>query len=299
MQLRSISRARIGLIIIALSAAMTGAGTSAASPASNQALALPTPSAFVSNLDLECFKTDTFTPPPLTTPLVLSHLNPVLANLPREQVTLGPRTQLCAPVAKNGRIPPPGVVDFVRFVDLSCYQIRGANVNFPLVLSHLNPLLSTLPRRQLTMTVPDQLCLPVVKNNLIPPPEVLNLVRYIDLKCYITQPQVPLNIGLNLAQLNPILDGIPRADVRVRENRQLCVPVRKNNQEIPPEVLRIVQWVDIEKFDIVAPPLAAPINLRLQHINPLLTGLPVEPATLLGPAQLGLPMAKNGVIPPG
>jgi len=296
MHLRSIRRVRLGLIIIALSAAMTG--TSAATPAASQALALPTPLAFVSNLDLECFKTDPITPP-LTTPLVLSHLNPVLANLPRETVTLGPRTQLCAPVAKNGRIPPNGVLEFVRNVDLSCYQIQGATTNFGLVLSHLNPLLSTLPRRQIGLVAPAELCLPVIKNNVIPPPEVLNLVRYIDLKCYRTNPQLPLDIALNLTQLNPVLSGIPRADVRVRENRQLCVPVRKNNQEIPPEVLRIVQWIDIEKFDIIAPALPTIISVRLQHINPLLTGLPIEPARLLSRVQLGLPMAKNGAIPPG
>ena len=294
MRLRSIGR--IGLITIALSATLTGIGT--ATPATNQALALPTPLAFVSNLDLECFKTDPFQPA-VSAPIVLSHLNPVLANLPRESVTLGPRTQLCAPVAKNGRIPPPGVLDFVRFVDLSCYQIRGATLNFPLVLSHLNPLLSTLPRQSVRLIAPDQLCLPVIKNNVVPPPEVLNLVRYIDLKCYVIQPQVPLNIGLNLAQLNPVLGNIPRADVRVVENRQLCVPVRKNEQVIPPEVLNIVRWIDLEKFDIIAPPLPTTISLRLQHINPLLANLPAEPARLTGAAQLGLPVAKNGVIPPG
>lgn len=297
MHLRSIGRARLGLIIIALLATVTGTG--AASPASSQALTLPTPLAFVSNLDLECFKTDPFTPPPLTTPLVLSHLNPALANLPREAVTLGPRTQLCAPVAKNNRIPPPGVLEFIRFVDLSCYQIRGATTNVPLVLSHLNPQLANLPRRQVNLVVPEQLCLPVIKNNVLPPPEVLNLVRYIDLKCYRTERQVPLDIGLHLTQLNRVLTGIPPADVRVRENRQLCVPVQKNNQVIPPEVLRIVRWIDIEKFDIVAPPLPSIISLRLQHINPLLANLPAEPARLTGASQFGLPMAKNGLIPPG
>lgn len=87
----------------------------------------------------------------MTTPLVLSHLNPALADLPREAVTLGPRTQLCAPVAKNNRIPPPEVLEFIRFVDLACYQIRGATANFPLVFSHLNPQLRDLPRRQIVL----------------------------------------------------------------------------------------------------------------------------------------------------
>lgn len=177
----------------------------ATTPATNQALALPTPLAFVSNLDLECFKTDPFQPP-ASAPIVLSHLNPVLANLPRESVTLGPRTQLCAPVAKNGRIPPPGVLDFVRFIDL---------------------------------------------------------------KCYVIQPQASLNIGLNL-------------DIGPRNVAE-----------------RQVELGHLEKFDIIAPPLPATISLRLQHINPLLANLPAEPARLTGAAQLGLPVAKNGVIPPG
>lgn len=110
---------------------------------------------------------------------------------------------------------------------------------------------------------------------------------------------MPLDIGLHLTQLNRVLGTIPPTDVRVRENRQLCVPVQKNNQAIPPEVLRIVRWIDIEKFDIVAPPLPSIIGLRLQHINPLLANLPVEPARLTARHQLGLPMAKNGLIPPG
>jgi hypothetical protein len=252
---------------------------------------------FVSNLDLECFKTDPFTPPPTT--LTLTHLNPVLANLPRETVTIGPRVQLCAPVAKNNRIPPPTSLPFVRFVDLSCYQISGPAVNFPLTVGHLNPLLTTLPRRNIVMVNPELLCLPVIKNGVVPPPDVLRLVQFIDLKCYRTSPNNSLGIGLNLTQLNPVLGNIPPANVSVLQNRRLCVPVQKNNQQIPPDVLNIVRWVDIELFDISTPPLPTPVGLTLQHINPLLTNLPAEHALLTAGIQLGLPVAKNGMIPPG
>jgi hypothetical protein len=288
-------RTRIGLMVVALLTSVIGIGS--ATPAASQVQAFPTPLDFVSNLDLECFKTDPFTPPPAN--LVLSHLNPVLAGFPRVPVTLGPRVQLCAPVFKNNAVPPASVLQFVRFVDLSCYQVNTtASSQIPLVVSHLNPLLRDLPRREITLFGPTQLCLPVVKNDVFPPAEVLRLVQFIDLLCYRTSPQVPLDIGLRLTQLNPVLGNIPPADVRVRENRQFCVPVQKNNQLIPDEVLRIVRWVDIEKFDIIAPPLPSVISLRLRHINPLLAGFPVEPARLLGAEQLGLPMAKNGVIPP-
>lgn len=296
MSRRSMGRTRIGLAVVVLIAAIVGVGATA--PASGQVPTLPTPKDFVSHLDLECFGTNPGHPP-VPASLGLSHLNPVLGNLPRFEVNLGERTQLCVPVAKNDRIPPPGVLEFVRFVDLSCYRTTGPTAGMPLVLSHLNPLLTGLPRKQVKLLAPEQVCLPVIKNDVLPPAEVLRLVRYIDLACYRTDPPVPLNIGLKLTQLNPVLGQVPPASVGVRENRQLCVPVRKNNQTIPTDVLNIVRWIDLEKYDISAQALPAPINLKLRHINPLLGNTPVETAALVGRQQLALPVAKNGAIPPG
>jgi hypothetical protein len=281
-----------------MAAALIGTAAVGSAAPATKAAALPSPIQFVSNLDLECFGTSAYTPPPLTSPLTLSHLNPVLVNQPRWTVTsLGPRTQLCSPVAKNGKIPPNNVLPFIRFVDLSCYRIGGPTINVPLVLDHLNPVLSHLPRRQVTVVAPEQLCVPVIKNNSLPPADVLRLVQYIDLVCFRETPPVPMNESLRLTQLNPVLAPLPDADVRVTSNRQLCVPVRKNQQVIPDDILKIVQWIDLEKFDIIAPSLPA-IELRLRHINPLLTGLPIEPATLVSRQQLAVPVAKNGNIPP-
>ena len=270
----------------------------AATPVEPQALPLPSPNRFVSNVDLECFRTNPYTPPPLPTALVTRHLNPVLAGLPTEVTPLGVREKLCVPVAKNNVIPPPGVVDFVRFVDLSCYRTTGTNVNFPLNLRHLNPLLTTLPPRNVVITIPQHLCVPVIKNNVVPPPEVRQLVSFIDLKCYLEQPQASLNLPLNLRHLNPVFTGLAAHDVRVTLNRQLCVPVQKNSQPIPPAVLNIVRWLDLEMFDIVTPALTTPVSLTIRHINPLLANLPPEPVTIQQAIQLGLPMAKNGLIPP-
>lgn len=287
------SLSRIGVAVLILFAALAG---TAATP---KAPALPSAKEFVPHLDLECFQTSPYTPPPLPDPIVLSHLNPVLADQPRWTVdTLGPRSQLCSPVAKNDVLPPEGVLDFVRFVDVSCYRIGGPALDVTLKLNHLNPQLAHLPTKVVTVGAPQQLCVPVVKNESVPPDEVLRLVRYIDLVCYREAPPVSLDISLRLTQLNKELSSIPPTKVGVRENRQLCVPVRKNDQEIPDDVLRVVRYIDLEKYDIVAQPMDR-LELKLHHINPLLADLPAEPAILLAHQQLALPVAKNGNFPPG
>lgn len=142
-----------------------------------------------------------------------------------------------------------------------------------------------------------QLCAPVAKNKVIPPPEVLAFIRFVDLSCYrITGPAV--NRTLALRHLNPVLGEIPPADVRVANARQLCVPVQKAGDAIPTDVFGIVRWVDLEKFDIVAPAIPA-MTLTLTHLNPVLAHLPPEPATLTARQQLAVPVAKNGMVPPG
>ncbi len=183
-------------------------------------------------------------------------------------------------------------------VDLSCYAIQGINVNRPLNLKQLNPVLAGLAPQNVVMTVPQQLCVPVIKNGNTPPPDVLALVKYIDLKCYAITPPYNPNFPLTLTQLDPVLAGVPPQHAVMQNSRQLCVPVQKNNQAIPPSVLNIVRWIDLEKFDLAVAPPTPVITLRLNHINPLLSGLPTETATISGPFQLAVPVAKNGVIPP-
>lgn len=266
------------------------------------ALALPTPKDLTAFLDLECYRTTPYLPPAVT--LTVRHINPVLGALPAETVTLGRREQLCVPVAKNAQTPPSPALDFIRYVDLACYNITGATVNTGLVLGHLNPLFQNLPRTQISMNTPQQLCVPVVKNNAVPPAEVLALVRYIDLKCYGITPNTPLNQFVTLRQLNPVLTGvIPTHTGQVLYARQLCVPVQKAGDTIPPAVLNVVRWIDLEKFDMNVSPSPLPgtvvISLGLRHIDPVLAGVPAGTATLAGVDQLALPVAKNGNLPPG
>lgn len=279
--------------------ALTTAGLSAAAPASGdpQAQALPTPLRFVSNLDLECFRTDPYQPP--TTSIFTKHINPVLTDLPAETVTLGTREQFCVPVAKNGVLPPQDVLPFIEYVDLSCYKIQGITVNRTLNLRHLNPQLQGLPSKNIVITTPQQLCVPVIKNGVYPPPEIKDLVAYIDIKCYLAQPQTPMNKVLRLSHLNPVLSHLAPHDAVVTYNRQLCVPVQKNNQAIPTEVFNIIRYIDLEKYDIQTPVLPAPVSLTIEHINPSLSWLPRETVTMQAANQIMLPVAKNNVIPPG
>ncbi|MEV0234480.1 hypothetical protein [Nonomuraea sp. NPDC050786] len=261
------------------------------------ALALPTPKEFVSNLDLECFKTTSYQPPATT--LVLRHLNPVLGNLPTVQVTLGQREQLCVPVAKNNRIPPANVLDFVRFVDLSCYRVTGPSINQKLALRHLNPVLQNVPGITVTLNMPQHLCVPVAKNGMVPAPDILRVISHIDLLCYAHLPNPSMNMPLTLTQLNPVLvNQIPTGTAQVTAARQLCVPVQKANDAIPSDVLDVVRWIDLEKFDISSPAIS-PVPLTLKHLNPVLGNLPAEELRLTGAAQLAVPVSKNGIVPPG
>lgn len=265
---------------------------------------LPPPSKFVPQLDLKCYKiVDSI--PSLGISLTLTHLNPVLRGmgLPPEQVGVTQPQELCVPVAKNNQIPDPTVLPFIQWVDLACYGLDAPAVpSVPLTLSHLNPVLQGfgLPDELVKLTTPRQLCLPVIKNNGVPPPAVMRLVQFIDLKCYdFSTDPAPVNVPLSLAHLNPVLRGmgLPVEQVTMTVPQQLCVPVAKNNQAIPPDVLNIVQWIDLKKYEIAAASTMSPVALTIRHINPLLVNRPAEQIRLIGPSQLGVPVAKNGKVP--
>jgi hypothetical protein len=263
------------------------------------ALLLPGPNQFVSGLDLECFDTQG---PALNITVQLTHLNPVLVQLglPPHPVVIRELRQTCVPVQKNGVAPQPAALPFIRQVDLACYRVEAAPITpKALVLKHLNPVLANVPAHMVTLTQPDQLCLPVAKNGVIPTQDILRLIQFIDLECYNTDPGAHPSLTLNLKQLNPQLNVIaPHNMTLVASPRQMCVPVRKNNQAIPADVLAIVRWVDLEKF--AASPLVfiPPVNVTLSHLNPLFTAQPPVTVTLRQASALQLPVSKNGAVPP-
>lgn len=208
-------------------------------------------------------------------------------------------------VALPGKVlaqPLPSPAAFVRFLDVRCYRIPNQPpLNVNLQLDHLNPVLRSygLPSEHVLLQEPQDLCVPVQKEGLVPPPNVLPFIQYVDWKCYgISGPS--LDLPLRLDQLNPITDAIfGPTDVIVREPEQLCVPVAKNDRIPPPDVLRLIQWLDVECYRVDAPPIF-PHPIWLTHLNPLFAGIPREEAYIDGPApaQLCVPVAKNRRIPP-
>jgi hypothetical protein len=263
---------------------------------------LPSPANFVRNLDVRCYQIPN--QPPLNVPLQLTHLNPVFQQmgLPPENVVLGQPNQLCVPVAKNNQFPPADTLPFIRFVDWKCYQIQGPQLNVPLQLNQLNPVTAGMfgPALQVIVREPQQLCVPVVKNGQVPPPDVLRLVQWLDVKCYRIETPSPAGGAIQLTHLNPLLAGIPPQVTQfVGPNPiQLCVPVAKNNQTPPPDVLNHVRFSDVLCYRLQGPSLNQVLNL--QHLNPVLRAmnLPPENVPVTLTEKLCVPVAKNGQFPP-
>lgn len=276
------------------------AALAAAAPHPAQAQALPTPFQTVSGLDLECYRTPG---PSLDRGLMLTHLNRVLVDLglPPHQVTIRELAQTCVPVRKNNSGPAPAALPFDSQIDLACYRIDADPLPTPVSinLNHLNPVLANLPTHNVVLHRPVQLCVPVAKNGILPPPAPLALAQFVDLECYETAPGMHPMFTVGLTQLNPQLTQIPPHPMTLAvEPRQLCVPVRKNNQFIPQPILDIVRWIDLEKFAANPPVQIAPVNVQLSHLNPLFTDLPPVNVVLQQAIALMVPVAKNAHFPP-
>jgi hypothetical protein len=291
---------RLGAMVTGIAALAALALTTGEKTVSAQ-VALPTPLRFVSQLDLKCYRTPSTVA--INQPLTVRHLNPLLQQLPPEYVIVRELQETCVPVAKNNAIPDASVLPFARYVDLACYRIDApaAPPGVNLTLTHLNPVLRQMgvPVESVTLGKAQQLCVPVAKNNLVPPADIRRLVQHIDLKCHDVTPPYNLNRVLNIRHLNPLLANLPPENNAVTARQRLCLPVSKNNQPIPPDVLNIIRWLDLEKFQVQAPQLPSPVPLTLRHLNPLLVNWPASQVSLLQASSLLVPVAKNNVIPPG
>lgn len=297
---RALSRARFiagGAFLAATAALLCPTGEPAAQPTTE---ALPTPKDFVSGLDLECFATQG---PSLNFSLQLTHLNPVLIamGLPPHQVTIRELTETCVPVMKNGVSPPTSALPFIQHVDFACYRIEAQPISTSplLTLAHLNPVLAQFPRHNVKLVQPDELCLPVMKNNVLPPAEVQSLVRFLDLECWRVSEDPHSIFTLALRQLNPQLGNIPQHNMTLDTSpRKLCVPVRKNQQAIPDASLNIIRWVDLERFTARPPVTINPVTVVLNHLNPMFTTLPPITVVLQTAQALMVPVSKNNNNPP-
>jgi hypothetical protein len=262
---------------------------------------LPSPRAFVSNLDLECYRPATTTPP-LVDSLIINHLNPVLneMGIKREKIAVGALDEVCVPVTKNKKVPPALPLRYLSYTDLACYKAKSEKpLDVRLHLTHLNPVLREMGISDADVVTGrlEQLCTPVQKKGADVPAYAKRLVEHIDVACYRIETQSS-PFGLRLDHQNPLLSSYPEHHVKVRQARHLCLPVAKNDKLPPDDILKIVRWIDLEKFPIEDSAGATPLNLVLTHLNPLFADVSPFVVYAPRPSSLMVPVAKNSQFPP-
>jgi hypothetical protein len=270
-------------------------------PLAATAQALPPVGSFVSYLDVRCYKIPN--QPPLNLPLQLDHLNPLFVEkgFPTEHVNVQSPQELCVPVAKNGNYPPADTLPFIRYVDWKCYGITGPSLDYQLHVDHLNPVIRQMfgPGDDIWVREPQQVCVPVMKNNAAPPAEVRRLVQWLDVKCYRAESTYPAAGAITLNHLNPLFSAAAAEVAKITgPAQQLCVPVAKNGRIPPSEVLTHVAYSDVLCYPLSGLPLNKQLTLR--HLNPVLIdlGLPAEFVPVTESTKLCVPVAKDGRFPP-
>ncbi|HYO15350.1 MAG TPA: hypothetical protein VE685_19300 [Thermoanaerobaculia bacterium] len=147
---------------------------------------------------------------------------------------------------------------------------------------------------------PEQLCVPVAKNLNVPPPAVLELVQWLDVKCYRVESHQVVNGPIRLTHLNPLFANLPPefTEFLQAQPTQLCVPVAKNGKFPPHHVYNHVAYSDVLCYNLRGLPLNR--DLRLDHLNPVLRemGLPPEFVFVGDAEELCVPVAKEDFFPP-
>jgi hypothetical protein len=253
-------------------------------------------------IDLACYKAESEMSQQAD--LQLEHLNPVLQKmgLPPEEVFMLELDQLCVPVMKNGAEPPDSVRWLVEHVDVACYDIESMSgvEQFDLHLNHLNPVLQEmgLEWQDIVAYRPNQLCVPVMKEDQMPPEEALEIIQWIDFEKYAVAPLSNTRpIKLMLQHLNPLFQNSREFYVEMLENEELAVPVEKKTKPVGhPRV----EYLDLTCHRVegeVRPPVD---ELTIRHLNPVLQemGFEREHVKLSEMEQLCVPVAKNEYYPP-
>ena len=271
-----------------------------------EAMALPlSPLRWVTNLDERCY----LPLPPAPTAGVavnLTFLDPVLVHMGLQAgtVTLGTLAKLCVPVEKNNTPPPPDTLPYVSYLDWSCFNISGPSLGISLNLTQLNPIISVLfgPNVTVNVGVPQQLCVPVYKNNVVPTPDVQHLVQYMDVECFaVTSSQQIAGRPITLSHLNPLFTGRSPETLTfpVPGPTQLCVPVAKDTEMAPTDVLPYVQYSDVLCYPLLGVSLDSILTLNQLDQVLINKGLKAETISAGRAFQLCVPVEKNGDVPPG
>ena len=259
------------------------AGSAPARPASGAVAAGP---------DLECFDTRGA---PLHLELRLSHLDPALVQLgvADHSVVVRELVQTCIAVARRG--VPEAARSVVPPADLACYRIDAAPLPGPtaLAVQHGDPALALLPGHGATLTRPVELCLPVTRDGAAPPPDVRRLVQFIALECYAVDPGPHAALDLGLTALDPRAGVADHALALGADRRELCVPVAKNSERIPSDVLGVLRWIGVEKLAATRPAAVPATRAVLRQLNPLLATLPAAAVVLDRAGGLMVPVSRR------
>jgi hypothetical protein len=264
----------------------------------------PPPIDVISHIDQHCFRP--IEPQhPVNIPLTLTHLNPILveAGFPKHDVVLRDPQDLCVPVQKEDEEPKPEVLKIVRWLDWECFGIDGKSLDYRLRIDQLNPVIQHLigPRDELIVRKPEQLCVPVAKDYNYPPDDVIKLISYLDVECFGVEARQPLSgQTIKLTHQNPLLEDLPRYEGKFTGHYafQLCVPVAKNGDIPQDDIIKYVAYTDVLCYELDAPPLDR--SIKLSQLDPqLIDRIDVHKLGPFKSHKLCVPVAKNGLFPPG
>src|SRR5512144_495710 len=121
---------------------------------------------------------------------------------------------LCATAAATAQeLPSP--LGLSSRLDLECHAAQGPAPAAGVWLRQLNPVLQGhLPDQQVQLGALEDVCVPVAKNQQIPPPNAFSIARWLDLACFDAH-AAPVNVDVKLSHLNPVLAALPNETVKL------------------------------------------------------------------------------------
>jgi hypothetical protein len=201
---------------------------------------------------------------------------------------------LCASAGSAAAQVLPTPYELVSQLDFECRPAEGPPVVPNLFVRQLNPVLQgRIPNQVVPVGVLEEVCVPVVKNGLLPSDAALEFIKWIDLACYRAQSPDP-DVDVTLSHLNPVFAGLPDETVEIGPLEQVCVPVRKNDSVLSAQVRALVEHVDLGCYHI-EPTEDADWTLVLGHLNPVIRamGFPQRVVEMERAHQLCVPIGKN------
>ena len=194
-----------------------------------------------------------------------------------------------------GAQQPPTPFQMIRALDLECRSAGGPPPAPNVFIRQLNPVLrDRLPNQWAQLGGLEDVCVPVAKNQAIPPQPVLDFAKWFDLGCFEADAP-PVDVDVKLSHLNPQLVGLSDEDVKLVELDQVCLPVRKNNSVIPEGVRAMVSHFDFACYRLAEPTEDANTSLQITHLNPVIRemGFGDHVVDMKRARHLCVPIAKN------